>query len=59
MMVKISPLINMVLHSHQGSSIQSSQSHHPIELSILMKWLDILHEGEMALQKEPSEIDPK
>jgi hypothetical protein len=49
----------MVLHSHQGSTFQSSQSHHPIELPVLMKWLDILHEGEMALQKEIPEIDPR
>jgi hypothetical protein len=56
MMVQVSP---MVLHSHQGSSFQSSQSHHPIELHVMMKWLDLLHEGEMTLQKEIPEIDPR
>jgi hypothetical protein len=58
-MVQVTPLIEMVLHSHQGSSFQSSQSLYPIELPVLMKWLDLLHEGELARQKEILEIDPR
>jgi hypothetical protein len=48
----------MAVHFHQSSMFQFSQSHHPIELPILMKCLDLLHEGEMELQKEIPRIDP-
>jgi hypothetical protein len=58
-MVQVVPLIEMLLHTHQGSTFQSFESHHPIGLLVLMKWLDLLHEGEMALQKEIPEIDPR
>jgi hypothetical protein len=58
-MVQFSPLIEMVLHSHQGSTFQSSQSHRLIELVVLMKWMDFVHEGEMAPQKDIPEIDPR
>jgi hypothetical protein len=47
---QVAPLPEMVLHSHQGLAFKSSQSHHPIELPILMKSVDLLHE--MALQME-------
>jgi hypothetical protein len=58
-MVQVAPLIEIVLHSHHGSTFQSSQSHSPIELLVLIKWLDILHEGDMALQKDITKIDPR
>jgi hypothetical protein len=57
--VKVSQLIGMVLNSHQGSTLQSFQSHHPNELQVLIKWLELLHQGEMVLQKEIIKIDPR
>jgi hypothetical protein len=47
----------MVMNSHQGSTFQSPQSQHPNELQVLMKWLELLHEGEMVLQNEIPKID--
>jgi hypothetical protein len=58
-MVQVARLIEMVLNSHQDSAFQSSQSHHPNELQVPMKWLELLNEGEMVLQKEIPKIDPR
>jgi len=51
-MVQVAQLIEMVLNSHQDLAFGSSQSHHPNELQVLIKWLKLLHEGKMVLQKK-------
>jgi hypothetical protein len=56
-MIQVAQLIEMVLNSHQGSTFQSSQSHHPNEFQVSMKWLELLHERDMVLQNEIPEID--
>jgi hypothetical protein len=58
-MVKVAQLIEMVLSYHQASTFQSSRSHHPNELQVLMKWKELLHEGKVMLQKEILNIDPR
>jgi hypothetical protein len=47
----------MAMHFYQGLAFQSSQSHHPNKHPILMKWMELLHEGEMIIQKEIPYID--
>jgi hypothetical protein len=58
-MVQVAQLIEMVLNSHQASSFQSSQSHHPNELQVLMKWRELLFMGRMVLQKVIPKIDQR
>jgi hypothetical protein len=48
-MVHVSQFIEMVLSSHHESFFQSSRSHHPNQSHVMMKWLELLHVGEMVL----------
>ena len=57
-MDQVSQVIEMVLSSHQSSIFQSSRSHHPTEIQVLMKWQELIHEGKMVLHKEILDIDP-
>jgi hypothetical protein len=58
-MVQVSQFTEMVLNYHQSSIFQSSQSYDPSEIKVMIKWLEIFHEGEMVLQNMILEIDPK
>jgi hypothetical protein len=58
-MFQVVQLIEMVLSSNKASSFQSSRSHHPNEIHLLMKWKDILHVWKMVLQKDIIEIYPR
>jgi hypothetical protein len=51
-MVQVSLLIEMLLNSHQDSNFQSSQPHHPNELQVMIKWMELLHVGEMVVKNE-------
>ena len=48
-----------MLHSIQDLVFQSSQLHHPIEPHALVKWHELIHEGDMVLQKDIPNIDPR
>lgn len=49
----------MVLHYLTNLAFQFLQSHHPTKPAFLMKWQELVHEGEMVLQKEIPEFDPR